>query len=475
MPTFTDLNLDPARVQQLAAQGITEPSPIQTKAIPVLMERKDALVHAQTGSGKTLTYLLPMLERLQAEEAPAKSAGPATPGGIVLVPTQELGMQVQGVAKALVEPLGWEVTSLIGGANPARQAEALRKWPRIVVGTPGRILQMMRDGKLSGAAVRVLVGDEADQLCEPEHLKDFEAILKATSPSRQTVMVTATTGVANAELPSWARKYLRDGQLLRVEDELKLPPALEHLAFVVDPRERVEMVRRLVRHLAPVGAIAFVNRPSDADWWATKLKHHQMKVAALHSGIRKLERASTMRDFRSGKLQLLIATELAARGLDLGGVSVVFNMDLPTDALHYVHRVGRTARMGRAGKAVTLVVPQEAFVLKKLEKALGITFEHPVLRGGEVREADEIDQRREAGKVKHAAKKAEAKEEIKAKIEAGEPVYKPKKPKTKPQTARQLAKGKAKKAKKRAATEFRRQRLGPKPAAEAAPAPAPES
>jgi superfamily II DNA/RNA helicase len=438
MPTFTDLGLSPAVQEQLAAQGITEPSPIQAAAIPALLQRKDALVHAQTGSGKTLAYLLPMFARLEAEEPPS-AEGPPAPGGVVLVPTQELGMQVQGVVKAY----GWSVAQLIGGANPARQIEQLKKRPRIVVGTPGRILQLIRDGKLSGRAVRVVVGDEADQLFEPAHRKDLDAILKATSPSRQTVLVTATAG---PELKEWLPK----AEVLRVEDELKLPATLKHQAFIVDGRERVEMVRKLVRHLDPKGAIAFVSRPADVDWWVEKLRHHNVRVAGLHSGIPKLQRAATMRDFKSGKLQLLLATELASRGLDLGGVSLVVNMELPTDPQHYVHRVGRTARMGRAGTAVTLATPKEAFVLGKLEKALGITFERPVLKEGEVREATPIDLKVAARKAKHEEKKAEAKAEVKAKIAAGEVVRPPKKSKTKGPTAKALAKGKAKKAEKKA-------------------------
>jgi superfamily II DNA/RNA helicase len=444
--TFTDLGLPASRVAQLEQQGITAPSPVQAQAVPALLAGKDLLMQSQTGTGKTLAYLLPALERIDPEKAGVQV--------LVLVPTQELGIQVRDVAKKLLEGTGIGVAALIGGANVQRQIESLKKLPKLVVGTPGRVLDLIRQQRLSGLGVRVMVLDEADQL--QEHFRDVEAILKATSPSRQTIFCSAT--MAGPAL-AWAKKWLKEPVEVRIEAEKALPDTLTHLAFLVDQRDKLPFIRRLVHHYAPGGAIAFVNDDEDLPLFVDKLRHHKVSAAGLFGGIKKLERAATMRDFRAGKLKLLVATELAARGLDLSQVSIVFNFDLPTDAAHYVHRVGRTGRMGKAGTAITLVAPKEAWVLEKFEKALGIRFERPVLREGAIREATEVDLKREAAKAKSAEKKAQAKAEVEQAIAEGKPVYRPKKPKTKGPTKRQLEKGKAKKAAKKIATQKRQARL----------------
>lgn len=436
MTTFSALGVSPDREAKLTAQSITTPSEIQASAIPALLTGKDALVEAPTGTGKTLAYLLPLLERIDLGKEALQA--------MVIVPTQELGIQVRDVAKGLTEGTNIGVVALIGGANPARQAEQIKKLqPKLIVGTPGRVLEMVRSGKITGLYVKQMVVDEVDQMLE-DKLRDLEALLKATSPSKQTVFCSATLGPKATEL---SKKWLKEPNELRAAAETKVPETIEHLAFVIDPRDRLDMVRRLLVHYKPVGALAFMNQAKDVPWLINKLKHDKMKVEALHGGVQKNERANIMRAFKAGALQMLLTTDLAARGLDLSSVSVVFNVDLPHDPETYVHRVGRTGRMGKAGTAITLVSTQEAFVLDKIEKALGITFERPVLRKGEVREKTELDEKIEKSKAGAEKRKEAAK--------AAGPVKK-KKLKEKGPSAKAAAKGKAKKAKRQASGDWKK-------------------
>lgn len=459
MPTFQDLGVAPDRAARLAARGITDPSPIQALALPALAEGRDALLAAQTGSGKTLAYLLPALARLEATAraasvASGKGGMAATPGILVLVPTQELGMQVRDVARGLLEGTDRTVAELIGGANPQRQAERLKAGADVIVGTAGRVTDFMAKGKLSLARLKVVILDEVDQLADTAHRSDVAAVLAAAAQGRQVVAASATLG---DEARRWAKKFMQAPLELNAETSLELPKALTHQAVVADDRDQLPLLRRILANLNPAGAIAFFNRSADIDWIVQKLTHHGVRAAGLHSGVQKLERAKAMQDFRAGKLQLLVATELAARGLDLGAVTLVFNLDLPRGPEEYVHRVGRTARMGKAGTAITFADPKEAWVLEKLEKRLGITFERPIYTHGELREATVAEVKREARKAKDKAQKDEIKAKHKEAVEIAEleglpapRLKKPKKDKAPQATARQKAKGKARKAERKA-------------------------
>ena len=256
MSTFTELGLDAGRIEQLAAQGITTPSDIQTQSFPALLEGKDVLIQAPTGTGKTLAYLLPTLQRIDVTAEAIQA--------VILVPTQELGIQVRDVARELLTGVPNAVASLIGGANPARQAEALKKRPRVIVGTPGRVLDFLRNGKLSGVGIKVLVVDEVDTLIEDGKMRDLEHLFKAFSPKRQTIFCSATLGDKSLALGA---TWLKSPVTVRVGEALTVPETIEHLAFVVDTRDKLDMIRRLVRHYNPVGALAFVNHTRELEWF----------------------------------------------------------------------------------------------------------------------------------------------------------------------------------------------------------------
>lgn len=399
MTEFSTWLLDDRLQVALRKQGIQESTPIQAAALPILLAGRDALLFAQTGSGKTLAYLLPILTRLlAAAAAPVPAPGkPATPTALILVPTQELGVQVRDVVKQLLVDSERRAMALIGGANPARQAEQLKKGVDVVVGTPSRVVDFLGRGSLSLTACRALVLDEVDRLAEATHRADVVALYHATPADRWLVGCSAT---AEPAAKDWCGQLMRDPEVIELAVSRVLPETLKHQVLILEQREHLPTLRKLLFQLDPAGAIAFFNRTADIDWLVEKLRHHGLRVAGLHAGMGKLERTETMRAFRAGRLQLLVATELAARGLDLAQVSLVLNLDLPQSADNYVHRVGRTARMGREGLAITFVDPKSIRLLGVLEKELGLVFERPVYRFGEIRLPTVADAWREAKRIK---------------------------------------------------------------------------
>lgn len=370
MPSFEDFALPDALIEKLRAQQITEPTEVQVAAIPPILAGRDVIVHSQTGTGKTLAYLLPLLARLD----------PAAPGLqlVVVAPTRELGMQIFREIGLLTEGTPLFAQQLIGGANVRHQIERLKKRPPIVVGTPGRIRELIVEGKLNTHAVKTLVVDEIDQVMAPAFKNDLVRILKAISRDRQTLFVSATIP---AEVEEVAGRWMREPLHVRGAASLKLPETLSH-GYVVAERDKVDALRRLLHAQGPKAAIAFVNEGRRVEELVSKLSFKGLSVAALHGKARKEERSVLLKGFREGKFQLLLATELAARGLDVKGVTHVYNLDLPTDAEHYVHRAGRTGRAGQAGTVVSIIAPNERFVLEKFAKALGLEFQEIQLAFG---------------------------------------------------------------------------------------------
>lgn len=470
MTTFAELGVAAERAALLAARGIQTPSPIQALSYEPLSAGRDAMLAAQTGSGKTLAYLLPLLARLDAATGgnvitSSQGTHAATPAIVIIVPTQELALQVRDVARSLLEGTGRNVVELIGGANPVRQAEKLKKGADLVVGTAGRMVDFMSRSKLSLLRCRAVVLDEVDQLVDKAHRSDVTSIVEGAPKGRQVVAASATLG---DEARRWAGRHMHEPADLQAQVEVQMPVELKHQAIVCDERDQLPTIRKLIAHLNPTGAIAFFNRTNDIDWLVGKLRHHGVRAAGLHSDMTKEARATSMREFRAGKLQLLVATELAARGLDLSGVTIVFNLDLPRGPEHYVHRVGRTARAGRQGTAITLADPKEAWVLEKYEKALALTFERPIYSFGELRDITPVDVRKEAGKAKAKEKKETARSEFAAAVAKAEAeglpaprLKKPKKDKTKGPTDAALDKGRMRKLERKAAGTFKAQTGGP--------------
>ena len=370
--TFAELGLQPELVAALVMQQITEPTPIQVSAIPVLLEGRDAYLNAETGTGKTLAYLLPLFGRLDA--------GQRQPQVVILAPTHELAIQIQRQSRDLAQNAGSPIRTLllIGGTSLDRQVDKLKTKPHIVVGSPGRLLDLIRMGKLKTKDIRSVVIDEADRLLLQESLPAIREILKAAPRGRQLIFASAT------EQPECAQAIatLAPDLVMLHASTAPVNENIGHLYLVCEARDKPDVLRKLLHALRPERAMVFVHRSAVAEEVAAKLAHHQIPVADLHAASDKLDRKQAMDDFRAARVRVLIASDVAARGLDIPGVSHVFNLDVPTQSKAYLHRVGRTARAGAKGQAVSLMTGDEVRLVRRFESELGIGMTQVRLREG---------------------------------------------------------------------------------------------
>ncbi|MBP1993359.1 DEAD/DEAH box helicase [Paenibacillus eucommiae] len=371
--SFEELLVDRKYIDRLQEKGVDQPTPIQLEAIPAIAEGKDTIVQSQTGTGKTLAYLLPALQRIDAQQKKVQV--------LVLVPTRELGMQIIQETERLIEGGPIRAQALIGGAAITRQLDKLKLHPHIVVGTPGRIIELVKLKKLSLHHIEMVIVDEVDQVFELGSLNEVETLLKGMLKSRQVVFVSATIPAKIAEA---ARIWMNEPVVIRINPEQLTAETLEHFYFVSDERDKIDTLRKLVRLINPTSAIVFINATADISEVVGKLQYVGLSVEALYGEAGKQERAKVMADFREGKFQLLLATDIAARGLDIEGVTHVFHLDPALNAEHYLHRVGRTGRMGRKGTAISIITRKELFILDKFERALGITIAPKAMYDGRV-------------------------------------------------------------------------------------------
>jgi superfamily II DNA/RNA helicase len=379
--TFAELGLVPELVAALAKQQITEPTPIQVAALPVLLAGKDAYLNAETGTGKTLAYLLPIFSRLD------RGAGP--PQVVIVAPTHELAIQIQRQCSGLAQGAGWPIRSLllIGGTSMDRQIDKLKQKPQLVVGSPGRIVALIEMGKLKTKGVATVVIDEADRLLVRESLPALRGIIAAAPHGRQLIFASATEQPESADAIA---TLVPDLVVLRA-GAAPVNENIEHLYVVCDERDKPEVLRKLLHALRPERAMVFVHRAATAEMVTAKLAHHKIPVADLHAAADKRDRKRAMDDFRSGEVPVLIASDVAARGLDVKGVTHIFNLDVPTQSKAYLHRVGRTARAGAKGQAVTLMSRDELHLADRYERELGIVMRRMRLREGRVLAAEQAD------------------------------------------------------------------------------------
>lgn len=354
--------------------GIETATHVQLAAVPRIMDGKDIVVQSHTGTGKTLAFLLPMLDAIEVELR--------RPQGIVVAPTRELAMQIYREIEKLVKGLEVNVMSLIGGANPTRQVDKLRKQqPHVVVGTPGRLAEMLEHKELRLHAAKMMVVDEVDQSIGEAFVEDIGYLLSHCPRKVQKVLVSATSDVDAVR--AFATKHLYRPVLLRVGGAQKLPKQIEHWYSVVPARMRIELLRKLMNtNPPPTRAMAFVDEPRRVDMVAERLYQMNIPCGSLRGDAHKLERAEVLTAFRKGRIPLLITTEVAARGLDIPEVTHVFNLDLPTDGDHYVHRAGRCGRVRNAGTVVSFATAETAFVIGRLAKQLGVDMVRMEPRGG---------------------------------------------------------------------------------------------
>ena len=370
--TFADIGVRPDLITALAKQKITEPTPIQTVAYPVLREGKDAYLNAETGTGKTLAYLLPLFCRIDPKLAATQV--------VIVAPTHELALQIQRQCCDLAVNAGFPVQTLllIGGTLIDRQIEKLKKKPQIVVGSPGRIRELIQLRKLKAHLVKSLVIDEADRLLVEESLSSIRELLGVLPRDRQLVFVSATQQEESGAVIA----SLAPALVLLQTAPTPMNPDIEHLGLVCEERDKPDVLRSLLHAMQPERAIVFVHRTETAEIVAAKLDYHHISVAQLHGAFDKVDRKKAMDDFRSGRATVLIASDVAARGLDIPGVTHIFNLDAPALSKAYLHRVGRTARAGASGVAVTLFTEPETRLARRYEEDLGIVVQRCRLREG---------------------------------------------------------------------------------------------
>jgi superfamily II DNA/RNA helicase len=376
MTEFSQLGLSATTLQAVADTGYTTATPIQEQAIPVALAGRDVLGIAQTGTGKTAAFTLPLIDRLQSGRARARM-----PRALVLAPTRELADQVaESFAKyAKGTKLTWVL--LIGGVSMGDQVAALNKGVDVLIATPGRLIDLFERGKMMLNGVEIMVVDEADRMLDMGFIPDIEKIFKLTPPRRQTLFFSATMP---PEITRLTTQFLKDPT--RIEASRPAMTAETITQYIVrlksaDPKAKREALRKLVSRADVKNGIVFCNRKSEVDVVAKSLKRHGFDAAPIHGDLDQSVRTKTLAAFRSGELKLLVASDVAARGLDIPDVSHVFNYDVAHHADDYVHRIGRTGRAGKTGQTFMIVTPADDRSLDKVLKLIKMTPEELVLDG----------------------------------------------------------------------------------------------
>ncbi|MGD9528959.1 MAG: DEAD/DEAH box helicase, partial [Pseudonocardia sp.] len=386
LPTFADLPLRSELRDTVAELGYTTPSPIQTEAIGPLVEGRDLLGQAATGTGKTAAFALPMLERF-AELRGTRTAD-AGPFGLVLVPTRELALQVSEAITRYANRLGARVLTVYGGAPVGPQWSALRRGVDVVVATPGRAIDLTNRGALRLGDLETVVLDEADEMLDMGFVEDIETILDATPDTRQAVLFSATMP---RRIEALAQKYLREPVTVRIRREEVAEgeaPRVRQTAYLVPRSHTTAALGRVLEAERPQAAIVFCRTRLDVDAVTETLTARGLRAEALHGGMDQEHRTRVVERLRSGRTELLVATDVAARGLDIDLLTHVVNHDVPQSPEAYVHRIGRVGRAGREGVAITLVPPSKVHALRGVERLTGQPVEiAPVPTAADLRAA----------------------------------------------------------------------------------------
>ncbi|MDF2840063.1 MAG: ATP-dependent helicase [Clostridia bacterium] len=290
---------------------------------------------------------------------------------IILAPTHELVMQIDKQIKTLAENSGipMKSISIIGNVNIDRQIEKLREKPQIIVGSAGRILELIKKRKINAQTVKTIVIDEGDRLLDINNIAVVKDVIKTTQRDRQLMLFSATV---NDRAMTVSKELMKEAVVIKAEEQEKLNPNVEHLYFVSEQRDKIEVLRKLIASMEPERAIVFINKSEEIENITSKLKFHKLNALGIYGAAEKQDRQKAMESFRNGKLQLLVASDLAARGLDITDVFYIFNLDLPEDPKEYLHRAGRTGRMGKQGLVISLVTEREVETLKKYQSSFQI-------------------------------------------------------------------------------------------------------
>ena len=359
MDTFFSLGLSRALTDQLAKSGITSPTRIQLRAIPAALKGADVIGRSQTGTGKTLAYLLPLIHRIKAEDEGVRA--------LIMTPTRELARQVFDVLRPFAEAFGLDAADVIGGRTIENQLRKLRRSPHFIIGTPGRILDHIRRRAVDLTTVQTVVLDEADQMLAAGFREDIEAIIDETPKKRQVLLFSATMPEGAVRL---ARKYMKSPVTIDEAPKATASTVEQRIYMTTEDHK----FRLLLRHLAemnPYMALVFCNTREEAHRLAERLAEAtDLVVDEIHGDMSQSQRNQVIRQFEKAKIQVLVASDIAARGLDVEGVTHVFNYGIPRNLEYYVHRIGRTGRAGTKGLAITYATPEDGLLLRRLERSI---------------------------------------------------------------------------------------------------------
>src|SRR5690349_14170208 len=375
--TFETLGLAPALLRALAENKYTAPTPIQAQAIPLALAGHDLLGGAQTGTGKTAAFGLPLLQRL-SKQTPAK--GPRKPRALVLVPTRELAVQVAESIKAFNRHLHLNVTMIYGGAGMGPQVDNLRRGADILVATPGRLIDHMERGSVKLDAIEVLVLDEADRMLDMGFLPAIKRVLQRLPAERQTLLFSATF---EPRIKALALEFMRDPKQVQVAAQNTIAETIVHRVHPVDNSRKRDLLVDILaaRHTEQV--LVFGKTKHGCNRLAEQLEKAGLKSVAIHGNKSQAQRQKALDQFKAGRARVLVATDVAARGLDIPNLPLVINHDLPMVAEDYVHRIGRTGRNGATGEALSLVSPDEGGLLRQIQRMLKAEIQMDPVRGFE--------------------------------------------------------------------------------------------
>ena len=356
--TFEEMCLDTRIMRAIAEMGFEQPSPIQAQSIPIAVEGKDMIGQARTGTGKTASFGIPMLQRINPKDKSLQA--------IVLCPTRELAIQSANEIRKLAKFLhGIKVLPIYGGQEISKQIRSLKGGVQIVIGTPGRVMDHLRRHTLKPQTVDIVVLDEADEMLNMGFREDIETILGQLPEERQTMLFSATMPKPILEI---AKRYLHETEIVKVIQKELTVPKIEQYYYEVNPRKKNEVLSRLLDMYDPSLSLVFCNTKRKVDELVADLKGRGYFAEGLHGDMKQSQRDRVMNGFRNGRTDILVATDVAARGIDVDDVEAVFNYDVPQDDEYYVHRIGRTGRAGREGRAFTLVVGKEIYKLKDIQR-----------------------------------------------------------------------------------------------------------
>lgn len=376
MKTFKELNLNDNIIAGLEKQGITIPTEIQNLTIPEILDNKDVIGEAHTGSGKTLAFLAPLFEKIDTSKKELQV--------LILAPTRELVMQIEKQSKLLAENSEMPINTvpIIGDVNMDKQIKNLKGLkPNIIVGTPGRVLDLIRKKKIKAHTIKTIVLDEGDNLLDNTHAKTIQDIIKTTMRDRQLLIFSAT--ISSKAMPI-AKDLMKDPVIFKNEKKASLNPNIEHMYIEVEERDKAEVLRKLIAAVNPSKAIVFINRGFDVEMIADKLNYHNKNAFAMHKRITKEQRQQALEKFRNGNINILVSSDISARGLDIQDITHIINLDFPANANEYLHRAGRTARGDAHGTTISLVTKKEFPALRIYEREFNIKLNKKQLSHGEL-------------------------------------------------------------------------------------------